>query len=420
MKKICAIVFAGCIAATAAAGPQVRKSASATPCALEQRDAVAAYVRRAPAHIGESADLTWKDLGKGQYSDALASNMYDGASNAPVEVSVQECEQTSGLYRVLNPWPSIAGEEDFYLVIDATDPDFVVIPKQVTPIIDEADGETWVASLSAVAVEDYGYDSTDFMEDFGDLNIYMSDGVIYMPAGSGMFMWPDAESGYAEPGEWVMTDEVYAGYLALPGHSYVDEWEPVGTGRMFDGFVCTFVADAAPVEKDVEISKNINKPGVYRLTAPFADLWSASRDLIIDASDAGFVKIMTQSTGIPLQTYGTMYVLSLSSNNYDSLEDFLYDYTEDCNISQTGNRIDIPAKAMRMYFPDYSMSKIFVNDYAVGSYVLLPGSDGVESILPSSSATPEYYNLQGVRVVQPEQGIYIRLHDGNADKVMVK
>lgn len=47
-----------------------------------------------------------------------------------------------------------------------------------------------------------------------------------------------------------------------------------------------------------------------------------------------------------------------------------------------------------------------------------PGEDGV-SVVKADSAT-EWYNLQGVRVAQPTEGLYIRVINGKAAKVMLR
>ncbi len=49
----------------------------------------------------------------------------------------------------------------------------------------------------------------------------------------------------------------------------------------------------------------------------------------------------------------------------------------------------------------------------------LAGS-GVEDIIANDNAPVEYYNLQGVRVANPENGLYIRVQGNKASKVLVK
>ncbi len=368
-------------------------------------------------------DQTWKDLGIGTYSDAIMTNLFEGFSNDPVEVTVQESEQTPGLYRVVNPWPEMADAGTLYLVIDATDPEFVHIPMQNSGVAEEEDGDTWVCSLSAYAVEEYYYEKDEFIEDYPEFNIYMEDGVIYIPSCAPMYMWEDPVSGYCEPGEWTEGVDLYSGYLTLPGHEFVEEWESIGEGKFFDGYVGTFIAGVETAERSIEILENVKTPGLYKLVKPFDYIVETGRDLIIDCTRPEMVVITSQFTGISLETYGMMYILSLSSNNYDSLEEFLEDYPESCNITLKDGRIDIPADAMRILLPQYSMSHLFKNDDGVASYVLMPGYEsGVESItIESQSSDVEYYNLQGVRVNITDMvpGLYIKRQDGVSSKVVL-
>ena len=45
---------------------------------------------------------------------------------------------------------------------------------------------------------------------------------------------------------------------------------------------------------------------------------------------------------------------------------------------------------------------------------------GLESVAVDNEAPVEFYNLQGVRVANPEAGIYIRRQGSNVTKVYVR
>ncbi len=53
-------------------------------------------------------------------------------------------------------------------------------------------------------------------------------------------------------------------------------------------------------------------------------------------------------------------------------------------------------------------------------YVSGLDESGIDNITADSNATAEYYNLQGVRVANPEAGLYIRRQGNNVTKVYVK
>ena len=48
------------------------------------------------------------------------------------------------------------------------------------------------------------------------------------------------------------------------------------------------------------------------------------------------------------------------------------------------------------------------------------GSTSVDEIAADENAPVEYFNLQGVRVANPENGLYIRQQGTNVQKVLVK
>jgi hypothetical protein len=57
----------------------------------------------------------------------------------------------------------------------------------------------------------------------------------------------------------------------------------------------------------------------------------------------------------------------------------------------------------------------------VGVQVQVPSSSAVNSIVVDNENAPvEYYNLQGVRVVNPQNGLYIKRQGNKATKVLVK
>lgn len=54
------------------------------------------------------------------------------------------------------------------------------------------------------------------------------------------------------------------------------------------------------------------------------------------------------------------------------------------------------------------------------AYTLFNDPTGVEDITVDNNAAVEYFNLQGVRVENPANGLYIRRQGAKATKVLVK
>lgn len=68
-----------------------------------------------------------------------------------------------------------------------------------------------------------------------------------------------------------------------------------------------------------------------------------------------------------------------------------------------------------------NVSAVAAEDYNLPNlYVYYSAGTGVEDIITDANAPVEYYNLQGVRVANPENGLYIRRQGNKATKVLVK
>lgn len=83
----------------------------------------------------------WKSLGNGMYTDNLICNIFNGIEPVTYEVEVQEKEDQPGYYRMVNPYGAAypyneEGDYDpntnYYIEIDATSPNCVMIPYQET------------------------------------------------------------------------------------------------------------------------------------------------------------------------------------------------------------------------------------------------------------------------------------------------
>lgn len=56
----------------------------------------------------------------------------------------------------------------------------------------------------------------------------------------------------------------------------------------------------------------------------------------------------------------------------------------------------------------------------VGTYFTNNANSGIEGVVAEDNAPAEYYNLQGIKVENPEDGMYIRRQGGKATKVIVR
>lgn len=366
-------------------------------------------VSRLKAVTSETGE-TWKDLGEGEFSDFIVSNIARGNFNDPVKVMIQESEQTPGRYRLVNPWPSLTDNPELnFLIVDASDPDFVTIPEHLSPVDDPDRGETWFCSCTYMMTELKGY-SKDFLKenDFAWIP-KVKDGVINFTTTSLAVMWPDNPYGDVGAGEWTYSNMEYTGYIKLPGAQGEDEWKSLGTGRMLEGAVWpAFELDIAPVEKDVEIFESITHPGTYRIAGAFTDISpKTARDLVIDASDPDFCRIRKQNIGVQTVDYGWTYILSVSTNGvFADYEDMVAQYPDWAgrNITMDENGFHIPRTSILLFFPDYDDVNVLVVSNSIDSYIWFPGKNGIDNITSVENDETQYYNLQGFRVMNPRKG----------------
>lgn len=375
------------------------------------------------AASSEIESYTWKDLGEGTFSDFVLSNLFVGIFNEPVKVMVQESEQKPGVYRLVNPWQKNDNvnfnDELNYLVIDASDPDYVMVPAQQSPVADAQEGETWYCSYTDWAVNVVGIDKETFFSLQPDKVPQLRDGVMKFSRNTMAVMYPYGTGAEFEPGTWSYTNMEYEGYLALPGASGedVEDWVSIGRGRFLEGFLETiFDEDYVPEEREVEIMENKTVAGVYKVVKAFQASAPTGRDLIIDARQPGFVKVEEQNTGVN-STNGWVYILSVSTNgmfsDYESMVTWNPDYASR-NITMDEKGIYFPKNSILLYFPQTGNASVYTNPNAVDSYLLFPESDGVGHVSADESDAPVmYFNLQGMRVESPQPGQLVIVRKGS-------
>lgn len=149
----------------------------------------------------------WTSLGDGEYSDGMLLPYISEEPFEPMswEVSIQQHNDKSGLYRVLVPYgplndPSAIGA----LVIDATDPDHVYVPYASSGL--PVDGILGWYSEAAMYI-DNGYTIEDIVAAGAEIGFgTLAEGVITIPAGAaGILFDGDVSSMLPAPYETVIT-----------------------------------------------------------------------------------------------------------------------------------------------------------------------------------------------------------------------
>lgn len=383
-----------------------------------------AKTAKAPVATAENYESeTWTSLGAGKYISTAIADCYGGSTDL-VDVEIFEAQGKKGLYKVVGVWPDILnGGGTIY--IDATDPDFVLIKDQDTGIVDKVDGETHIASLTSVLVSKYGYTKEQVLAEYAEVNITLKDNVITIPEGAVCLNWPNApdDSSYkTDPAKWYSYGE-NEGVVVLPGGEYVDPWGEAVDATMVETILGPTFGNTNTAPYTIQIQKN-SETGVYRLISPWRQLYtdlglgsSTAPNLDIDASDPTNLIIPLQATGLGGKTDGAYGYMSTSY--YDLVNE---QETEDAlKITLTDNgdgtsTISFPYRSGFIY-AQTSGGTYYASNYAdVLSYVTFPTFSGINEVkadIDNSNAPVEYFNLQGVRIVNPEAGQFVIKRQGS-------
>lgn len=155
-------------------------------------------------------------LGEGTYTDGIYAPMYNvpQSSVKPIAVAVYEKDDEPGNFLVVNPWGNYGMEFD--LVVNATDPDYVLVPMTNTGFEDVEEGMTYIVSQSAAyaTVLSPKMDKAEFLARKGEYNITydVESRTVTFPGNSCFFNWPEGW----DPDWFDTAVSPYPGSLVLP------------------------------------------------------------------------------------------------------------------------------------------------------------------------------------------------------------
>lgn len=396
---------------------------------------------KAPAKVVSPENYKWTEVGEGKYKASAFVDTY-GASATPATCTVYEAQGKSGLYLFEGVWADIFDPitTPGYLIIDATDPNFVYIPSQNTGLEDNVDGITWIASQAGVLLE-AGASKEEIIAQAPECVIAAKDGVITFPIKSLVLRWPEApaNSKYeTDASMWYLANTQTEGYALLPGATLVeDKWQSLGTGKFIENIMYpAFVVDANKnrLENkqavDVEVLANLSKPGVYKVLNPLQSLYAAaniteeSPEMVFDASNPDNIIIEPTPTGIGNQTQGAFGYFSESYYQMAFVENGSADNTEAAfriTLKRDGEKCTVTFPYHSTNFIATNVDQIYYGSEYVSTLTFTDKSAGIGSVVTETVDGPAaYYNLQGVRVDDNTKGLLIRVQGGKASKVFVR
>ncbi len=395
-----------------------------------------------------SAD-TWKSIGNATIYDGWITPGYvddDGTQLNPAdyafEVPIEESVESPGVYRLINPF----GSSDFHLsefnidgsacdiVIDARDRTFVLIQPQYCGFTDVDSSEPngrYAYYLSDLGTYMYNLGQQREVINLLKCASTMSGNVIYIPQPT-FGTSPDKAADAWDPS--------YPAQIILPNSNKFDltEWEILCHGaKMIDGWIIPGfkdedgkALDPDSYEFTVDVYMNASNPDLLCIRDPFHsedfvltphNLTNTPGYITVDVSDPEFVTVEPQFSGF------------IARSDNDIVQYFITEagsymlgkgYTRDEIISQGHNSTyDATNGVLTIKTPLFGLDsenvgKIWNNPH---STQLIFNTGGVNSaVISSPDCDAEYFNLQGIKVTNPESGLYLEVKGKNVRKVMIK
>ena len=211
-----------------------------------------------------------------------------------------------------------------------------------------------------------------------------------------------------------LSDSSFQGYLDIwdvlgmeKGIDPESGWNTVTTTAKWMDYMVwpMFMGEVAPTEKEITVQQAVENPNMFRMIAPFADIYG-SANIVLDATDHANVLITLQESGIVTSDMGPCYIASTT--------EILKDPSQGSLITMNGNRIEFPIKSVWLYFPQYNEQSVYFNgEQTAPGYLIIDKLNGIDDIAVDHNAPIEYFNLQGVRIANPEKGQLVITRQGS-------
>jgi len=262
---------------------------------------------------------------------------------------------------------------------------------------------------NANVVKSYGVDVTQYVGQKASFNLTAAHG-----AYSYLYVGLDAAGEIKDQG-------VVYSYI-LPEET--EGWIDLGETTYKEGLLSSIFSDIATEDLKCHIEQKESTPGYFRLVNPYANHsggFSSNHNhnhyIYINATDPDHVYVEASTVGAYIPGFGDLAAESWGNQYLDDItggeEDGIWGKYSD-------GKITVPQ--FRAQLSDDNNGEI-INLYNPQSpsvfEVAVPNSAGiadVEIAAPETKAV--YYNLQGIRIAEPANGIFIKVEGNKAVKVI--
>lgn len=262
----------------------------------------------------------WTSLGKCTYTDDFITTFYN-VPNETYEVEIQQNDITPGLYRLVNPYGKLYpynepgdydDSKDYYMIIDATNPDRVVLNRFLSGM-DWGEGEFMMWSFAG-----YYLNNGKTPEEVDEAGYYgtLENGVITWPKGTLMAGIP-GDKGYS----LYAANNNGAARIVMPGVVLSDYSAQVDyAGRKVD------VDENNLLTADVTLGEDV---ATARVAAVLGQDINAIAEGIIDGTVESVELTASGTVELPIDKADGIYtILVVTYDGAGDVQEFAYDFVE--------------------------------------------------------------------------------------------
>ncbi len=210
------------------------------------------------------------------------------------------------------------------------------------------------------------------------------------------------------------------------------KWKSLGKTEFICDILEGTVKEVEPSVIQAEIQENIATPGLYRLVNTHGEshpLNQAGQSdtghnhyLTFDATDPDCVLMDAHDLGVD---WGGGSFVVISEASYQMSRGKTKEQVKDKAGKLADGKITFPAKGLSLWCEDWTPfdgenGALYVANESGKFSVKIPDPSAITTIDDDDNAPIEYFNLQGIRIDNPVDGLYIRRQGNRAAKIMMK
>ncbi|MCM1142914.1 MAG: hypothetical protein NC453_30485, partial [Muribaculum sp.] len=247
-------------------------------------------------------------------------------------------------------------------------------------------------------------------------------GIVFDPT----LVWATGDPSMENLGWWALT----ALNQFVDPATIVDPWEEYGKAQFTENIISPLFTKEPVSPYEVMVYRNTETPTIYKVENPLKGLYTAlgwtepediSPDMELDATDPSNIIMPITASGISTQADGHVVYFSASYyHNMTAEEGEAFNPALAITLKKEGNKETFTFPEKSCFAMGATSGSLYYASPAVSTLVITTDAAGIEDVVAEDNAPVEFFNLQGVRVANPENGVFIRRQGATVSKVLVK